>query len=165
MENENVNVNENENGSQPSLVEQVLELKKNSVSKEEYQKLVEQNSELMAALINGDSAAANSEGTEEPENISQIVSDLRKMDNNTPDIEYVEQALKFRNAVIDQYGEEYDPFCPNQAKYTPTVEDKEKAQHVAEVFQQCIDEAQGSNAVFLALLQERTRDSVKLKKK
>lgn len=159
---ENINENEIETPEQ-SLVEQVVELKKNSVSKDEYNKLAQQNKELMAALIEG--GQVEGEPSEpEPIDISKLVTEMRQMDNTTLDIEYVQKALDYRNAVIEQFGEENDPFCPTQSRFTPSNEDKEKAQNVADVFQQCIEESKGNNAVFLALLQERTRD-IKLPKK
>lgn len=146
-----------------SLVEQVKDLKENSVSKEEYAKLEETNKELMAALIDGKQVSTNQPEAEKVD-IFGLVKEMREMDNTSLDIDYCKKALEYRNAVIEQYGEENDPFCPTQARFTPTSEDKEKAQNVADVMQQCIEEANGNNAVFIALMQERTRD-VRLPKK
>lgn len=146
-----------------SLVEQVKDLKENSVSKEEYAKLEETNKELMAALIDGKQVDTNQPEAEKVD-IFGLVKEMREMDNTSLDIDYCKKALEYRNAVIEQYGDENDPFCPTQARFTPTSEDKEKAQNVADVMQQCIEEANGNNAVFIALMQERTRD-VRLPKK
>lgn len=162
MEKETI-INETEKEEAKSLVEQVKELKENSVSKEEYAKLEQTNNELMKALIDGSQVDGIQEEQEKVD-IYKLVSEMRQMDNTTLDIDYCKSALKYRNAVIEQYGEENDPFCPTQARFTPTAEDKEKAQNVADVMQQCIDESNGNNAVFIALFQERTRD-IRLPKK
>ena len=122
MENEVVeNVTEKE--PTKSLVEQVKDLKENSVSKEEYAKLEETNKELMAALIDGKQVDTTQPEAEKVD-IFGLVKEMREMDNTSLDIDYCKKALEYRNAVIEQYGEENDPFCPTQARFTPTSEDK-----------------------------------------
>ena len=65
----NENVNENENNVE-DFIKEVEDLKKNSVSREDYEKLLGEKKKLMSALINGDT-----EGLDLSEGISS--EDLR----------------------------------------------------------------------------------------
>ena len=51
-----------------------------------------------------------------------------------------------------------DPFLPIGKQIMPTNEDIEAANRVAEVFQSCVDYAEGDSAVFTNELQRRTID-------
>lgn len=49
-----------------------------------------------------------------------------------------------------------DPFLPIGLRIAPTQEDIQAAERVADVLQQCLDYADGDNALFTAEFQRRT---------
>ena len=53
---------------------------------------------------------------------------------------------------------EPDPFLPYGKQISPTRQDEETAAKVAQIYQECIDYAEGDSEVFTNELQRRTRD-------
>lgn len=153
---------EKEKKSEPSNVElakALKELKENSVSKEDYEKLEKENKELVAQIINGDGGAGNGQPTPEKVDIKALREEIYGPKGaDLSNLDYWKKTLKLRNAVIEQEG--YDPFLPHGSKIKPSEYDVERANAVAETVQKCIDEAKDNSEVFTALLQaETTNDS------
>lgn len=127
----------------------ITELKEQSVPKEQYAKLKEENAKLLRSLING----------EEIEGIDQTpapdVSELRKQlfsgEAQLNNLEYVTRVLELRNQLILE-GKR-DPFLPYGEKIAPTAEDVEGANRVAKILQECVDYADGDSTIFTNELQ------------
>ena len=139
---------------QQNFVEAIQNLKKNTVSKEAYDDVVAQNKQLLEALVNG---SGNS--TEEPPKEAVDVKALRNeifSNKDMTNLEFVEQSLKLRKAIIEQGGD--DPFVGRGTKLSPTREDYEAADHVATVLQEMVDNAQGDNDAFLIEYNRRVND-------
>lgn len=135
-------------------IEQINKLKENSVSKEEYQKVQEENRTLLQNLVNGQKPSPE----DKPEDKKPLL-DLKKetfMSGKINDVDYVQNLLEIRKRVIDEKG--YDPFVANGAEIAPTQQDYESAEKVAKVLQECIDSSGGDNAIFVATLQNRMVD-------
>lgn len=146
-----------EKKSEPSNVELAKafkELKENSVSKEDYEKLQNENKELVAQIINGE-GGGNGQPTPEKVDIKVLRDELYGPKGaDLSNLDFWKKTLQLRQAVIEQEG--YDPFLPHGAKIKPNEQDVERAEAVAKTVQKCIDEANENSEVFTALLQAET---------
>lgn len=157
----NDNVTEETGNAYQEYIDTINELKANSVSKEKYDQLVEEKKGLIEALKSGQQIQMVNE--EQPVDIEQLRKDLYgDPDKPISNLEYVEKTLKLRQALIDK-GEP-DPFLPNGAEYVYDKADADKAAYVAQVFQECIDYADGDEQLFTNELMRRTKDDSPLQK-
>lgn len=145
------------------FIDQVKELKENTVSKEEYQKVVEEKKKLMSALINGDVSdidIPNSDTTNE-ELIERIKSNRNKLTSGEElnNLEFCKTAVQLRKDVIEAYGPEQDPFLPHGHDYVFDEKDAERAQAVSDTFEHCIEYAEGDSEVFTNELMRLTKDT------
>ena len=141
-------------GTDTDYVAAINELKANSVSKTEYSKLRAENKKLLDALVNGQQIDLPKE---EPVNVDELRKKLFNKDANLNNLEYVDTALKLRNALIEQ-GER-DPFLPVGDRVSETAEMYDIAQRVADGLQECVDFADGDSGIFTAQLQRITKDT------
>ena len=141
----------------------IKELKQNSVDRSEYDKLRAENKKLIDAVVNGQP------GQEEPvvskhskEQIDELRNDLFNSPKELNNLEYITKAMELREALIE--NGEPDPFLPVGKQISPTRDDIEGAEKVAQVYKECIEYAEGDSEVFTNELMRRTRD-VKLPRK
>ena len=141
----------------------IKDLKQNSVDRSEYEKLRAENKKLIDVVVNG------MPGQEEPavsKHSKEQIDDLRNELFNSPrelnNLEYVTKAMELREALIE--NGEPDPFLPVGKQISPTRDDLEGAEKVAQVYKECIEYAEGDSEVFTNELMRRTRD-VKLPRK
>lgn len=146
-----------ETGNETDYVEVIQDLKNNTVSKSEYAKLQSENRKLINALANGETIST--EVVNKP-SVEELRSNIQA--ENQSNLEYVKNALALRQAVIES-GDE-DPFLPSGHRIAPTNDDRECAERVAQVLQECVDYADGDSQLFTAELQRRTID-IKLPKR
>ena len=138
---------------EPDYIQQIEQLRANSVSKEQYDKLKAEHNRAMNALING--------GQMENPNAEKIDKQaLRKElyceQPNLSNLDYWQKTLTLRKAIMDEGGQ--DPFLPYGQKIAATAEDQEAAERVAKVVQECIDYADGNSRLFSQELDRRTID-------
>ena len=153
IENENsVSQQENVNDS-IDYIEAIKEMKQNSVDRSVYDKLKSENKQLLDALVNGKEIEISKE---EPVDIAKLRKDLFNKDGHMSNLEYVSNALKLRDALIEK-GER-DPFLPYGDKVNLTAEHYDKAEQVATVLKECVEFADGDSCIFTAELQRRTKD-------
>lgn len=139
-----------------ALAKALKEARENTVSKEEYDKVVAENKALVSEIINGEGAGNGQKPA--PEQQEASIDELREKlygpkCSELSNLDFWKYTLALRDKVIKE-GDP-DPFLPVGTKISPTTEDVEKANNVADVVQQCIDEAEGNSEVFTALLQSR----------
>lgn len=135
-------------------IDQIAQLKQNTVSKAEYEKLRADHKKAMDALING----GQIETTEKaPVDKNQLRKELYCNEPNLSNLDYWKKTLELRQAIIDEGGK--DPFLPYGQKIAPTAEDKEAAERVATIVQECIDYADGDSRIFTNELDRRTIDT------
>lgn len=134
-------------------VAQINELKRNTVSVEQYNKMVNENKKLLNTLVN------NGQLTEEAAAPKKNIEDLRTklFDSHNSNLEYIETALELRDRLIEEGYE--DPFVPQGRKISATREDYELAEKVAEGFRACIEYANGDSEIFTQELQRITNDT------
>lgn len=151
MENE-ATIVENEIEQDP--IDIITDLRNNTVSKNEYDKLKAQNSKLLQALAKGEQINVQQNDVVDVDKLRRelYASDAKPLSN----LEYAQKTLQLRKAIMDAGG--VDPMVPSGVMIAPTQEDYACANNLAQVLQDCIDAANGDSGIFTAELQRRTRD-------
>lgn len=157
--NENLVVEDNTN----DYIEQIKNLKENSVSKDDYNKLKADNKKLIDALANGTQMDVVEPKTSTVENINNLRNKLFSKESNLDNLDYCKTAIELRDALIE--NGERDPFLPFGHNVIATESDIETANRVATVMRECIDYADGDSDIFTNELQRRSVDVVIPKKK
>ena len=97
-----------EQDNEKDYIAEIQKLKESTVSKEKYQKLLEDNKRLIQSLASGE------RGEAEGASAGATLEDLRKKLSNPEDmtnLEYVTAALELREKIMETGGD--DPFLPN----------------------------------------------------
>lgn len=140
--------------SDANYIDTITELKKNSVKKSDYDKLLEENKKLLDTLVNGDNAK------EDAPEVVMSDEDLKKLINkttrDTTNLDYITTMLAIRKEMIAKGLE--DPMAPKVVNHTNDERDYAKAQRVADFLQECIDNSNGDNETFKALFQAGLQD-------
>lgn len=143
-------INEQEVEQDP--IDIIEDLRANTVSKAEFDKLKAQNNKLLSALAKGETIAQPAPKVDKDALRKALYSQGATLTN----LEYVDKTLQLRKAIIDEGG--VDPFLPNGTLIAPTQEDINAAKHLADTLQECVDYAEGDSSIFTNELQRRTRD-------
>lgn len=161
-EEENVNVVVEDNTN--DYIEQIKNLKENSVSKDDYNKLKADNKKLIDALANGTQLNEKVDSKiDAVENINNLRKKLFSKGNDLSNLEYCDTALQLRDALIEKGMR--DPFLPFGHDVIATDSDIESANRVATIMKECIDYADGDSNIFTNELQRRSVDVTIPKKK
>lgn len=153
IDNNGASVNNSpETDTTQDYISAINEIKQNTVSKDQYLKLKEDNRKLLDSLVNG--GQLEKEEIKKPVDIEGLRNDLfgdkpKQMNN----LDFISNALKLRIAIIENGG--LDPFVPTGHKVQTTHNDYESAQRVADVLQECVDYADGNPEVFNDELKRR----------
>ena len=161
MQNENVNENENVVEEEFDVVKEVNDLKKNSVPLEKYKELEEKHNQTLKAIINGDVEGLDlPETTTSDSDNKELIKSLRNelANEELNNLDYVTKALQLRKAVIDEYGEEKDPFLPTGHNVVIEQSDVDTANRVAETLQDLVDKSNGDSQYFTNELARITVD-------
>ena len=142
-------------------LEAIKDLKQKSVDRAEYEKLKAENKKLIDAVVNGQHIDVQDEPKYRDVNV--IRDELFNHEHNN--LDYIKLSLELRETLMAK-GEP-DPFLPMGSQISPTADDVEKADKVAQVYQECIDYADGDSELFTQELMRRTNASMydKLPKK
>lgn len=137
-----------------SAADIITEIRANTVPKDKYERLAEENRKLMKALANGEQVEVVAPQTPDKAELRKALytDEVQKLS----DLEMVKKTLELRQAIIDEGG--IDPFVPQGNKFIAEDSDYVTAEKVADVLQQCVDYANGDNAIFVNELQRRTMD-------
>lgn len=140
----------------PDYVAAIKELKQNSVDRSKYDALKAENKKLLDSIVNGQTV----EGVQGNEPAQREPDVIRKelFGKEHSNLEYAKLMLELRNSLISK-GER-DPFLPYGEQIAPTAEDVEKAEKAAQIYQECIDYADGDSKLFTQELQRRTNASI-----
>ena len=163
MEEKEISVTGTVEDNTQDYIAAIKELKQNSVDRSEYDKLRAENKKLIDAVVNGQP------GQEEQvlvrhskEQIDDLRNDLFNSPRELNNLEFITKAMELREALME--NGEPDPFLPVGKQISPTRDDIEGAEKVAQVYKECIEYAEGDSEVFTNELMRRTRD-VKLPRK
>ena len=163
LEEEKVSVTGTVEDNTQDYIKAIKDLKQNSVDRSEYEKLRAENKKLIDTVVNG------LPGQEEQvvvKHTKEQIDDLRNDLFNSPrelnNLEFITKTMELREALME--NGEPDPFLPVGKQISPTRDDIEGAEKVAQVYKECIEYAEGDSEVFTNELMRRTRD-VKLPRK
>ena len=141
----------------------IKDLKQNSVDRSEYEKLRAENKRLIDAVVNGQPGQEEQVVVKHSkEQIDDLRNDLFNSPRELNNLEFITKAMELREALME--NGEPDPFLPVGKQISPTGDDLEGAEKVAQVYKECIEYAEGDSEVFTNELMRRTRD-VKLPRK
>ena len=141
----------------------IKELKQNSVDRSEYDRLRAENKKLIDAVVNGQPGQEEQVVVKHSkEQIDDLRNDLFNSPRELNNLEFITKAMELREALME--NGEPDPFLPVGKQISPTRDDLEGAEKVAQVYKECIEYAEGDSEVFTNELMRRTRD-VKLPRK
>ena len=141
----------------------IKELKEKSVDRSEYDKLRAENKRLIDAVVNGQPGQEEQVVVKHSkEQIDDLRNDLFNSPRELNNLEFITKAMELREALME--NGEPDPFLPVGKQISPTRDDIEGAEKVAQVYKECIEYAEGDSEVFTNELMRRTRD-VKLPRK
>lgn len=131
----------------------IAELKNNSVSKEQYDKIKQENSRLLDALVNNKQIDIPKE---EPVDIQKLRNNLFHNEQGLSNMDFIDNALRLRKALID--AGERDPFLPVGNRTQVDYDTELKAERVAQGLQEMLDFADGDQGIFNAEYQRRVVD-------
>lgn len=154
MEDEKIIEPATEPTTENNYIEQIKKLKESTVDRSAYEKVIAENKQLTQALVDGNYATAVKA---EPD---VSIEDLAKgfLTGNHTNLDYISNALKYRQAVLDKYGE--DVFVSQDPTKSPTEADYATASRIAETLQGIVDYANGNADVFQSELQRVLVDPV-----
>lgn len=148
--------------SAEEYIKALNELKENTVSKAEYERLAADNKMLIQALKT-QSPQKKEDPPKEKIDLSKEANNIIDNGDNMSNLEYCEHAVKFRDACIEQ-GKK-DPFLPTGSAVEITEEMRQKADKFSTIVKECIEYANGDDKVFTNELQRRTEDVTILRNK
>ena len=126
----------------------INEIKNNSVSKEQYNKLREENKRLLDAYVNGETIEAKAEKVKPDE------STLRNnfLNNPSPNgLEYFKNMMDLRDSIIERTGQ--DPMAGDNEAVSLA-----RSEEIANIYKECIEIANGNSAVFHNELTRRIKN-------
>lgn len=132
----------------------IEELKRNTVSREQYDKMKEENKKLLNSLVNNQPLEGTAAFKVEKKSVDELANSLMNKSHNN--LDYVKTALELRTRMMEEGMT--DPFVPQGKKISPTREDYDTAQRVADAFEACIEYADGDSDIFTQELQRITND-------
>lgn len=148
---QSVTAQENVEQDTNNYIEAIKEIKANSVSKEAYKKLQDENKKLLESLIAGETIESPKTTVEEKVDLNAL---RKHLDEAESPIDYCKTSLKLHEETLKQTG--INDYLPNGKKIRPTKEDEEKANLFIEQIKECIDYADGDDQLFIQELQRRT---------
>lgn len=147
-DNENI-ITEAENANETDYIAVIQEMKQNTVSRDEYNKLKAENSKLFKALASGEQIT--NETKQAPKSIEELRRDVRSAETS---LDGFKASLALRAAVLEKTGE--DVFVPHGSKILPTDEDKATAARVASTLQEWVEESGDDPLTFARIMEQRT---------
>ena len=134
---------QDQDGAQ-DYIDTINELKNNSVPKDKYDRILQENKRLLKSIANGEGIEVQAPKTP---TIEETVAPLADRENQMLSLEFAEKSLAFRDAVMAK-GKR-DPYLPQGEDITLTAQNYETAQKMADALKHCIEVADGDEAVFL----------------
>ena len=143
-----------EEGMEQDYLATIQELKQNTVSREVYDKMRDENKKLLETIINGGQMEAPAENT----NIDYKAECSKLLtEGKHTNLDYVKKALEIRNAGLKEGVDMAMPFGP-KAEYSEN--DAEIADFIANKLQELVDKADGNPSAFNFLLDQAMVDNM-----
>lgn len=151
----------NEMTNETDYIQAIKDLKENTVSRDAFMKLKEENKRLISSLVEG--KGEDGKPQKEVVDIGQLRNDLFNRDKVRTNLDHITASLKLRQANLD--AGKGDDYIPMGVRYAPTSSDKEAAERVAAELQKCVDYADGDPDVFNSELQRVLKDTPIIRRK
>lgn len=137
--------------TQQMYLDEINNLKANSVSKEEYNKLLNENRNLLKSIVEG-----KTQDTTVEEQPSRDIKDiLNDFNDDSTNLDHIKAVLELHDKRLEQG---YNDFVPMGHNISPTDEDIEDAQNVYDFLQDLVKTADGNADVFNNEYQRRVKD-------
>lgn len=136
-------------------IDTINKLKQNSISREKYDKLAENNKQLLEALANGNQVSFDEPKVANDEEVNNLRKELFSINNSMSNLEYMTKTLELRDALMSRG--EADPFLPTNKDYIPNEEDQERANEIAAALKQTIEYCDGDAQLFNSELRRITK--------
>ena len=152
---------QNEGDNIPTNAEEYAEyvkhMRETTVSKEEYDKVVEDKKTLAKALAEGGDVPEVEKQENKPSLEELRKKFLKAGENNLTNVEFVQTALELREASME--AGEPDPFLPRGLKRKPDNSDYQGAERVATFLKDCVEQSKDEDGkpdpdMFNALLKK-----------
>lgn len=147
----------NPTGNDTDYLEAIEELKKNSVKKEDYNKVIEENKRLVNMVLNGQH---QDEAEQKVVHSDAEIDALRKElfgGKELSNLEYCEKALELRDAILEKTKGKTDIFVGRGSNFEPTQNDYYRAENTAEIMKECVKFADGDSSTFTSELMKRCK--------
>ena len=160
---------ENKQGEteQSNILEQIEEVKKNSVPKEKYDKVKKELDDVYSKVLKGENLDLPKAPVDKKKRMEELKTQLYGKgieDSNMTNLDYIKDTLELRNLIIEEGGD--DPFLGVRKEgVVVTDKDYEKAQTIADTLQDMVDEADGSADAFRTIYARRVVEMMPQKKK
>lgn len=155
---------ETEPNDTQKYLDTINDLKKNSVSRAEYDKIRNENKTLLEAIVNGrtEDAAAD---TDTPTITTQELRNklFGKAAEDLSDIEFIGGLVELRNRLLEEEGIDYG--APTGSQLSADFNDTHSSQKVADAFAHCLEVADGDNDIFTQEITRITSDIGAINKK
>lgn len=160
--NEEIMTDQNEINETQKYIDTINELKRTTVSKEQYEKVRDENKALLESIVNGQAIGKSSAEPEKKPTIEELRERAYGKDSHKlTDLEYVETVCDLRDALLEETGIDY--MVPTGSKYTATLEDQAAANRLYDGFRHCIERAEGDNNIFIQEITRITNDTGAIK--
>lgn len=143
-------------------LDEIKKLKETSVSKEDYERLMEENRNLLKTIVEGSPAPTGDTADKEKPDVAKLRENLFNNENLT-NLDFAKNALELRKAIMDEGGT--DPFLPVGKDIIVEDSDIASANRVAEALQSCIEYADGNPEIFTTELQRIMVDSAPIRRR
>ena len=136
LENENI-IDESQ-----KYIDEIKNLKTNSVSKEDYLKLQEENRNLLKSLVEGQSIEASADETPSRP-VDDIIKDLTS--ESLTNLDYIKTSLELHDKRMEQG---YNDYLPIGHQIAPDDNDIAAAKQVEDFLRELVETADGNPNVF-----------------
>ena len=134
-------------------------IKKDMISKSEYERVLRENKTLADSLARGGSFSQEEEKIT-PERIQELRNKLYGTDPHyRNNMDFFSDLLELRQGIIETEG--VDPFLPHNKSYVATDADHAKADYIAQQIGDCLESADGDPQLFNAYLMKACGESNK----
>lgn len=124
-------------------IETINQLKQNSVSKDEYMKLKNENKQLLNAIASNQTV----EVPAEPEvDIDEVRRNVFQKHVDLSNREFVDNMMKLYDYELEHSGKNI--FMPTDPNYIPTQDDITQVENMVNGFKNALEEANGSDLIF-----------------
>lgn len=137
--------------TQQMYLDEIANLKQTTVSKEDYNKLLNENRNLLKSIVEG-----KTQDTTVEEQPSRDINDiLNDFNGDSTNLDHIKAVLELHDKRLEQGINDFVPMGHN---ISPTDEDIEDAQQVYDFLQDLVKTADGNADVFNNEYQRRVKD-------